>query len=81
MLPKQHISLRELKSQEFEDRKKILHPYTRDSFIAENLDSDKIVNLQKKVRMNNMHTFTLSYNRHEGRYGPPTSNFPDHYRW
>ena len=79
VLPKQTISLRDLKIREFEDRKKLVHPYTKDSFIAENIDNDSIVALQRKVRMSNMHTFTLTYDRHEGRYEYKLKDFPDSY--
>lgn len=79
VIPKNSISLRELKLQEFEDRKKLIHPYTRDAFIADNLDSERVLNLQKKVRMSNMHNFNLTYDRHDGKYGFKTSNFKDHY--
>lgn len=29
--------------------------------------------------MNNMHTFTITYDRHEGKYGFKLSDFPDSY--
>ena len=47
VLPKQSISLRELKIQEFEDRKKLLHPYSKDNFIADNINNDRVIKLQK----------------------------------
>ncbi|CAI2366906.1 unnamed protein product [Moneuplotes crassus] len=78
-IPPQSISLRDLKIKEFEDRKKLLHPYTRDNFIAQNSEDDKIMKLQHKVRMSNMHSFTLTYDRHSHGYPSTTTEFPSEY--
>jgi hypothetical protein len=83
-MPKNIISLKDLKLQEFEDRKKLLHPYTRDTFISNSENPTRVANLEKKVRMKDMHTFTISYNRHEGQYSKRVSDskeFPKSYKY
>jgi len=79
------MTLRQLKIQEFEDRKKLVHPYHRDAFLTDNSSTDKISNLDKKTKMSNMHTFRLSYNRHKGRYDRRvddfSNSFPDRYNY
>lgn len=63
VIPPNSVSLRQLKLQEFEDRKRLLHPYERDKVISENMDTDRVIKLQRKARMRTMHTFTLTYSK------------------
>ena len=57
----------------------MLNPYQKELLLQESKKADELKVLSKKVRVETMKTFTLTYDRHEGRYGFKNSNFPESY--
>lgn len=43
------------------------------------MKSEQLQELSKIANIQSMQTFTLTYNRHEGRYGYRENNFPESY--
>lgn len=84
MLPKdpKRISLLQIKQKEFQDRKKLLNPYQKNLLVQEAMGTEKstqIKRLEKITRINTMKTFSLTYDRHEGKYPTSVGPFPDKY--
>jgi hypothetical protein len=47
--------------------------------LQESKKADQLKVLSKKVKIENMKTFTVTYDRHHGKYGFKNSDFPDAY--
>lgn len=63
-------SLLELKKQEFRLRKKLLNPIMKEQAISSHNDSEHALKLSKKVDFKTMYDFTITFDRHKGRYPP-----------
>lgn len=79
--PNQKISLKELKLQEYRDRKKLLHPYQKEELLSKSTpdEIEKYTKLAQKTKFRNMNFFVITYDRHLNRYGFKTSDFPESY--
>jgi hypothetical protein len=74
-------SLLALKQGEFKDRKRLLNPYQKEVMLRERTPQEiKILKeLEQRTSHQSMQTFTITYDRHKGKYGHRTSNFPEMY--
>lgn len=55
----------------------LLNPYKKELAISQNED---LKQLEKKVTLESMKTFTVSYDRHKGKYSYREKDFPDSYK-
>ena len=76
-------SLQQVKIDEFNEKKKLLNPYSKQKMLEEESqpeeELDRLKFLAKNTSMSDMKTFKMTYNRHLGRYGHRQSNFPKEY--
>ena len=74
-------SLLALKQGEFTDRKRLLNPYQKEVMLRErNPQEIKVLKeLEQRTSLQSMRTFTVTYDRHKGKYGFKTDNFPEMY--
>lgn len=75
----QKLSLRELKLQEFRDRKKLLNPYQKEELLRNAVDADAMKKLGERASIKTMYTFNITTDRFAGKYGYRTGNFPKSY--
>ena len=81
-LNKNRVSLVDLKKQEFNDRKKMLNPYQKEIISHDKTDQIKhLESLGNKVSLHTMKNFSVTYNRHKGKYDYRSTNFPDSIVW
>jgi len=75
-------SLREVKMEEFRERKKLLNPYERPLLLdsASQEERIRLDQLDKQTSFSSMHDFTVTYDRHESLYGYRTHTFPSSYK-
>lgn len=83
VLPKHssRMSLRDLKLQEFRERKQLLNPITSQSLIEAATDEEKfrLEKLQKMTSFSTLQDFPITSDRHAGLYGYRTQNFKNSY--
>jgi len=78
VIPPQKRSLKDVKLQEFRDRKKLLNPYTKDAALQQ---SEHLRNIAPRVKFQNMFTFVHTYDRHLNQYPARTKDFPSSYEY